>query len=167
MQAYENLLLFINTCMNTLTTYLYAGDNNVRVNATCFGNCQFVVELYAAIYYGEYIGADQPLAVQPLNLPGLSNVKFNVQLWKGHDNTNYSKFETPKLIDYQNVLDPADNRNCLGTLFIFRSTIITDCDTSSFYRMLWSTGRVEMPYGPDMIYIDAQNGEGIIVNPCD
>jgi len=122
-----------------------------------------------AIYYGQYIGADQVPSVQPQHLPGIQNVAFNAQLWKCDDVTAkpISKLATPSLIYQQDILDLDDQRICLGTRYTFCSKIIEDCGPNERFLLEWSTNRIEMAYGGDMIFISSQSGESNLLNPCD
>jgi len=154
----------------TLTTYFFDGGNDSDSVQTfiCPGNqCQYMTAyIDIVIWYGNYEGADQVGAVQPMNRPGLQNVAFNAQVWRATSGgTPISKHHTPRLIARQDIFDVDNPADCLGTKFTFQTNCMEDCD--NHYCLVWSTNRVEMPYGPDMIYIGAQQGVVGTWEPCD
>jgi len=151
----------------TLTTYFYKGDNATDATRTFDinpgGYQQVTAYIDVFLYYGDYLGADQVGAVQPRNLSGLMNVPFKAEIYildgEGHP---LSVFSTPRLIARQDLFENINLANIVGTKFTFQSNCFMDpgCNevATPNYAMVWSTGRVEMPYGPDMIFIEPQNG---------
>lgn len=153
----------------TLTTYFYNGANDddttggfVTVNAQNYWTLYFEV----AIFYGAYNGANVVPAVQPLNLPPLMNVAFNAKVHKANVGGDpLARYSAATLISRQDIFESSNPANCLGTKFIFASPIILEnCD--EFFCLVWSTNMIEMPYGPDMIFIAAQNGVTPPFMPC-
>ena len=154
--------------MNTLTTYFYKGanDSDVAESFICLnGHCYVTAYIEVAIYYGPYNGADVVPATQPKMMPPLMNVEFNAKVYRATaGGVPKSKHSVARLIARQDIYDLDNPRDCLGTKFTFQSDIIEDC--SNLYCLVWSTNRIEMPYGPNMIYIDAQNGVSSPWSPC-
>lgn len=140
-----------------ITTYFYNGANasdltstSIVVNATTYWT--LVAEV--AIFYGAYQGADQVLSPQPINLPPLTGVEFNANFYR----VEGAKYSVAKLINVTPIFETADMRNCLGTKFTFVSPIVSPDDCVHDYQLVWSTDRVEMSYGANLIYVGAQNG---------
>lgn len=141
----------------TLTTYFYNGafaqditSTSITVNAVNYWT--LVAEV--VIFYGAYNGADVVPAVQPQKLPPVSNVEFNAEFYR----VGGAKYAAARLVNIQPIFETGNMGNCLGTKFTFVSPIVSPDDCADDYELVWSTNRVEMPYGPDMIYIAAQNG---------
>jgi hypothetical protein len=152
----------------TLTTYFYSGANVVDAEQTfiCYGpHCYATAYIDVAIFYGSYIGADVVPSTQPKNLSPLMNVEFNAQIYKFVGGQPTSKFAAATLIARQDIYDLDNPRDCLGTKFTFQGPAMENCVDD--FCLVWSTNRVEMPYGPDMIYIAAQNGVSNNWEPCD
>jgi hypothetical protein len=105
------------------------------------------------IFYGAYNGANTVPAVQPLNLPPITNVAFNATF----NRVGGGKYSAAKLVNIEPIFDADDRRNCLGTKYTFVSPIVAPDDCVHDYELVWSTNMIEMPYGPDMIFIAAQN----------
>lgn len=158
------MLIFVDISM---TTYFYAGDNGVASSAAEIdrdGNAYFVMYFDVAIYYSDYIGADTVPSAEPKNLPGLSNVSFNAYIYRSISGTPTNKYAVAKLINQQDIQDISDPRKILGTRYTFCSKIVEDCNGD--FTMVWSTNRIEMPYGGDMIFIEAQNGSTPEITVC-
>ena len=153
----------------TLTTYSYNGANYdnatggfIIANATYYWTFFFEV----AIFYGAYNGADVVPSVQPKNLSPLMNVEFNAQIYTCTAGGNpLAKYSAAKLISRQDIFNAANPADCLGTKFIFASPIVLG-NCVDYFCLVWSTNMIEMPYGPDMIYIGAQNGVTPVVQAC-
>lgn len=149
----------------TLTTYLYNGANAddlvstaITINAVNYWT--LVAEI--AIFYGSYAGANVVPAVQPVKLPPLSDVEFNANFYR----VGGAKYAPGRLVNIQPIFEYGNTGNCLGTKFTFVSPIIAPDECATDYVLVWSTNRIEMPYGPDMIYIAAQNGVTEPETPC-
>lgn len=155
----------------TLTTYFYNGANESDTEPTfvCFnGHCYVTGYMDLVIFYGQYVGADVVPSVQPRNLPPLQNVAFNCQVYRADNDGNpTSRYAPGVLIARQDIYDIDNPRECLGTKFTFQSPCFEDCTADGRYCFVWSTNRVEMPYGPDMIFINGQSGVSGIWFPCD
>lgn len=152
----------------TLTTYLYEGSNTSDFALTyiCSVSCYITSYIDVAIFYGNYIGADVVPSVQPKNLPPLSNVEFKAEVWRTNGSGHpLSRHSAARLIARQDIFNQANPADCIGTKFTFQSIMMNDC--ANEYCLVWSTNRIEMPYGPDMIYIGAQSGVSNEWAPCD
>lgn len=157
--------------MNILTTYFYKGanDNDVESTYICInGHCYVTGYIDVMIYYGQYVGANQPLAIPPINLPAMTNVEFvQAQIYRSNNDTGLpqTKFAAAKLIASQPVFDIDNPHSCLGTKFTFQSPVMEDCDHP--YCLVWSTSNIEMPYGANLIVIDGQSNYSDSWWPCD
>jgi len=143
--------------MNILTNYFYKGtfaqdltSTAVTVNAVNYWT--LVAEV--AIFYGQYQGADQPLAIQPINMPPITNVEFTADFYR----VGGSKYAPARLINVVPIYEVDNMRNCLGTKFTFVSPIVAPDDCVYDYQLVWSTSGIEMSYGPNLINIAAQSG---------
>jgi len=146
--------------MNTLTTYFYKGDfaqdltsTSITVNAVTYWT--LVAEV--VVFYGAYNGSDTVPSVQPQNLPPITNVALNASFYR-YDGGPTSRYAAAKLVNITPIFEADDLRNCLGTKYTFVSPVVAPDDCANDYCLVWSTNRIEMPYGPDMIFIGAQNG---------
>jgi len=141
----------------TLTTYFYNGANtmdltstSITVNAVNYWT--LVAEV--VIFYGAYRGANVVPSMQPKNLPPVTNVAFTASF----NRVGGGKYAAAKLVNIDPIFDADDRRECLGTKYTFVSPIVAPDDCVHDYEFVWSTNMIEMPYGPDMIFIAAQYG---------
>jgi hypothetical protein len=152
----------------TLTTYFYNGafvQNTDETVISVNGNSYWTMYAEVAILYGAYLGADVVPAVQPKKLPPLMNVEFNANFYRSVGGMPTSKYVAALLIQRQDIFETGNTGNCLGTKFTFATPIVPE-DCANDYVLVWSTNRIEMPYGPDMIYIGAQNGVSASESLC-
>ena len=161
------------TCMaTTLTTYFYKGafESDVEATFVCFnGHCYVTGYLDLIIFYGQYLGADQPAAIQPLRLPPLTDAQFTCYVYRANNSGEAtSKYAVATLIASQNIYDIDNPHECLGTKFTFQSPCFEDCTINGRYCFVWSTNsNIQMSYGPDTIVIGGQSGTSGVWFPCD
>ena len=152
-----------------MSTFYYEGDaaNSWTWSEFCTGgNCYFPFNVDVVILYGNYINSDNLSASQPVNLPPLTGVNFNVKIHRFINNLPADVDSTPTLINTVPIYSPDNPHSCIGTKFTF-ATRVFNSDCSREYCLVWSTSKVEMPYGADMIFVPAMNGVGYSFEPCD
>lgn len=150
-----------------MTTYFYDGAHDTQFAQTQFIDDGIYVTTYidVVIFYGTYRGASTVGALEPRNLPPLQNVQIRAELWMATpDGVAVARNQTPVLALRQDIYDTDNPANCVGVKFTFATLPTNDCENN--YVLVWSTERIEMPYGADMIYIEGQNGVTSTISQC-